>query len=375
MRYAESLAKRGDEVDVLALRRNGQDPIEKVRGVRVFRIQERSINEKAKWNYLFRLTKFFIRSAIFLSWKYLRERYEIVHVHNLPDFLVFAAQIPKLFGAKIILDIHDIVPEFYVNKFGKSKDDLIFKALVLIEKMATSFSDHVIISNDIWRQKLISRSVDEMKCTTILNYPDDSMFFQRPKKEKGDKFIIIYPGTLNWHQGVDIAIRAMAVVCKEAPEVEFHIYGEGRERPHLESLVRELKLNGKVHFKESLPLEEIASVMAQADLGVVPKRNDSFGGEAFSTKILQFMALSVPVIVSETIIDKHYFNDSVVKFFRPEDEKDLAKSMLKMIKDQYFRKNLAENALKFVEDFFWEKRKGEYLDLVDRLISSKTRKS
>ena len=58
-----------------------------------------------------------------------------------------------------------------------------------------------------------------------------------------------------------------------------------------------------------LPLRAIASMMADADLGVVPKRNDSFGGDAFSTKILEFMALGVPLLVADTRIDRHYFND------------------------------------------------------------------
>ena len=55
--------------------------------------------------------------------------------------------------------------------------------------------------------------------------------------------------------------------------------------------------------------------MAEADLGIVPKRNDSFGDEAFSTKILEFMASGVPVVVSSTRVDRHYFNDKVVRFF------------------------------------------------------------
>jgi glycosyltransferase involved in cell wall biosynthesis len=130
-------------------------------------------------------------------------------------------------------------------------------------------------------------------------------------------------------------------------------------------------LQGRVFIKPFLPLERVVEVMAAADIGVVPKRNDPFGGEAFSTKILEFMSLGVPVVVSRTKIDTYYFNDSVVKFFTPEDANDLADSMRKMVKDRRMRKNLAANALKFVGDFSWENRKREYLDLVDRLIRKK----
>jgi glycosyltransferase involved in cell wall biosynthesis len=110
--------------------------------------------------------------------------------------------------------------------------------------------------------------------------------------------------------------------------------------------------------------------MANADLGVVPKRNDPFGGEAFSTKILEFMSLGVPVVVSATNIDKYYFNDAVVKFFKPDDENDLARSMLNLINDDDLRNRLAYNASKFVDDFSWSKKEHEYIDLVDSLISN-----
>lgn len=68
-----------------------------------------------------------------------------------------------------------------------------------------------------------------------------------------------------------------------------------------------LQLSDRILIKPPYPLREIAFVMANADLGVVPKRNDSFGGEAFSTKILEFMALGIPVVVADTKIDKCYF--------------------------------------------------------------------
>ena len=108
--------------------------------------------------------------------------------------------------------------------------------------------------------------------------------------------------------------------------------------------------------------------MAEADVGVVPKRNDAFGGEAFSTKTLEFMSMDVPVIASRTRIDAFYFNESVVQFFRPEDEDDLARCMLALARCSVLRKTLAENALRFVQEMTWEKKEAIYLDLVKTLI-------
>lgn len=366
-RYAETLVRRGDHVDVISLRREGQDKCGDINGVHVFRIQKRERNEKGKLSFLGRLLKFFIYSSVFVGKRHLKAPYDLLHVHSVPDFEVFAALLPKLFGAKIILDIHDIVPEFYASKFGGGSDSMLFKALVFMEKTSAGFADHVIISNHIWEKALVNRSVKPEKCSTILNYPDPSLFHLRPRGEENGKVKLIYPGSLNWHQGVDIAIKAFHAIRNEAPEAEFHIYGTGGEKDSLASLVQELGLQDRVFMKPFLPLDKIVEAMAAADIGVVPKRNDPFGGEAFSTKILEFMSLGVPVVVSRTRIDEYYFNDYVVKFFTPDDVDNLADSMLKLVKDQGVREKLAENALKFVEDFSWEHRKWEYLGLVDRL--------
>ena len=316
MRYAEALVKRGDSVDVIALGKEGTPRYEEIRGVKVYRIQKRMIDEKGKISYLLKLIAFLFNSLIFLTNRHLKNPYDLIHVHSVPDFEVFATIFPKLQGAKIILDIHDIVPEFYASKFHENEKSILFKALVMMERLSSKYADHVIISNHLWEKTILSRSVERDKCTVIMNYPDESIFYRRPRERNDDKFIMIYPGTLGWHQGLDIAIQAFASIKDQAPEAEFHIYGRGPEKKNLERLIAELGLENRVFIKETVPIEQIASVMANADLGIIPKRNDPFGGEAFSTKILEFMSLGVPVIVSETKIDKFYFNDSVLKFFK-----------------------------------------------------------
>src|SRR4029434_8163473 len=120
------------------------------------------------------------------------------------------------------------------------------------------------------------------------------------------------------------------------------------------------------------PLREIAKTIESADIGIVPKRKDSFGNEAFSTKILEFMAMGVPVIVSDTKVDRYYFNDSVVRFFRGGDDEDLARSMLDLISNQDQRRQLADNASRFVEQIDWNAKRGEYIDLVDNLAARGT---
>jgi glycosyltransferase involved in cell wall biosynthesis len=367
IRYAEALAQRGDHVDVVSLRRNGQPYHEEVRGVHVYRIQDRPVNENGKMQYLARLVKFLFGTALFVMRRHAAHPYQIVHVHSVPDFEVFAAFFAKLGGAKIILDIHDIVPEFYQSKFGVTRKSLAFQGLAALEKISGAFAHHVIVSNHLWRKTLTARSIQERKCSVVMNYPDREKFHKRTRTRQDDRFILFYPGTLSRHQGIDIAVRALGKIRDRAPEAEFHIYGDGPERRSLEKQSGAQRLHDRIFLKDILPIEKIADLMGEADLGIVPKRNDPFGGEAFSTKILEFMAVGIPVLVSRTKIDQYYFNDDVVSFFRPEDDDDLAEKLLNLIRDRDARRRLCENASKFVEEHTWAKAKVRYYELVDSL--------
>jgi glycosyltransferase involved in cell wall biosynthesis len=371
-RYAEALAKRGDLVDVMALRREGQSSEEVINGVRVFRIQRRVINERSKLTYLAKLFLFFAHSLVSLTREHIKNRYSLIHIHSVPDFEVFVAIFPKLTGTKVILDIHDIVPEFYASKFNVSQNSLIFRMLIGVERLSAAFSDHVIVANHIWQKRLQERSVKESKCTTILNFPDRPVFSRHGKTRKDSKFIILYPGTFNYHQGLDIAVRAFALLKDQVPLAEFHIYGKGDQLESLRSLISELGLENRVFLKSMLPYNQINAVIENADLGIVPKRNNVFGNEAFSSKILEFMALGVPVIVPDTMIDRHYFNDSVAEFFHANDERSLADAMLRMIKHPELRQELVRNADEFVKRYAWEENKASYLDLVDALVYSES---
>jgi glycosyltransferase involved in cell wall biosynthesis len=369
MRYAETLAARGDHVDVLSLRQSDDAPIDVIKGVRVHHIQRREHNERGKLSYLGRMLKFLARSSWLLTKEHTRQHYDLIHVHSVPDFEVFAALFPKLLGAKVILDIHDLVPEFYASKFGVSKHALSFKILKLVERWSAAFSDHVIIANHLWEKVLIERAVAPAKCSTYLNYPDSSLFNTSLRTRNDDgRIIMMYPGTLNWHQGLDIAVKAFDLIKDDVPEAEFHVYGDGGTKQQLVRIVEERKLQNRVKLMGGRPIRDIAGIMANADIGIVPKRDDAFGGEAFSTKIFEFMALGVPVIAANTRIDRYYFNDSIIKFFQAGDEKSLATAMINLIRDPCLRKDLAAKALTYVAQQSWDIKRQDYLDLVDRLV-------
>jgi glycosyltransferase involved in cell wall biosynthesis/peptidoglycan/xylan/chitin deacetylase (PgdA/CDA1 family) len=366
-RYSETLVREGYQVDVICLKGAGQGRNGILNGVNLIRAQMRERDETKPADYFRKIVLFLFRSGIILTLRHLRKKYDLIHVHNIPDFLVFAALIPKLLGCKVILDIHDIVPELYQSKFSVSLDSKIFKMLCFKEKLCASFANYVIVANKIWQERICSRSVNINKCITILNYPDDAMFHQLAHEKEDDRDIFIYPGTLSHHQGLDIAIKALALIQDRFPKADIHIYGGGPSLKPLAGLVSRFGLEKRVLFKGSLPIEQVGEAISKALCGIVPKRSDCFANEAFSTKILEFMAVGLPVIVSDTKIDKYYFNDSVVLFFQSGNAEDMAAKMAMILESATLRQQLINSSSIFVQNFRWEKNKKIYIDLIESI--------
>jgi glycosyltransferase involved in cell wall biosynthesis len=182
--------------------------------------------------------------------------------------------------------------------------------------------------------------------------------------------LITYPGSLNWHQGVDVAIAAFAKIKDEMPDAEFHIYGEGPAKESLIRLADSLGLNHRVVFHGLLPTEQIVQVMADTDLAVEPKRAGSqFGNEALSMKIFEFMAVGVPLVVSRTRIHQYYYTDALVKYYDSDDEDALAENIVLLRKNPELRRQQVNNALNYVEAHSWDVEKYQYLGIVDSLVA------
>ena len=127
LQYATALAKRGDIVDVVALQREGLPEFEVLNGANVYRIQTRTVNEKGLLTYASRILRFLLRATLVLRKQHRKSPYDVIHVHNVPDFLVFSALFPKIAGVPVILDIHDLLPEFYASKFKVNNDSFYLK--------------------------------------------------------------------------------------------------------------------------------------------------------------------------------------------------------------------------------------------------------
>ena len=93
-READALVKSGYDLSVLCLKYSNEPKEEIVYGVKVFRLNMSSVRA-SKIKYILLYLSFFVRSFFKINSLYFKNKYDIIHVHNMPDFLVFSWFCPK----------------------------------------------------------------------------------------------------------------------------------------------------------------------------------------------------------------------------------------------------------------------------------------
>ena len=367
-RKAEALIAAGYNVDVIALRfpnKSGQTYT--LNGVEVHTLP---IDKKrgSFLRYVFEYLAFFIMASLKVTSMMAQKRYHLIDVNTLPDFLVFAALIPKWMGACVVLDMHEIMPEFYMSKYHVAKGHWLIRLIGLQERLSMRFADHVMTINEPIQRLLELRGLPRGKSTVLVNAADDALFggsTKRPTAQSRDHFVMMYHGTLTRFYGLDIALEAFGRVQSEMPTAEFWIVGDGPERIELEHLVKRLGLEGRVRFIGMIPQQEIPSWLDQCHLGVLATRKDMFLDFSFSNKLPEYIIKGKPVIASRLKAIRHYFSDRALAFFEPEDAVDLSEMMVRLYKDPSMREDLVKQARKEYAAIGWDVMKQRYLQLVE----------
>jgi glycosyltransferase involved in cell wall biosynthesis len=374
-REAEALQRAGMEVEVICLRPEPASPWrQNLHGVEVFQMPLKR-RRAGKLVYIAQYVWFLVCAFCVLSARNFRRRYHLVHVHNMPDFLVFSALLARWTGARVILDLHDPMPELFRSIYSLPENHFSVRWLKKLERRSIAFADLVLTPNLAFKELFVSRSCPPDKIETVMNSPETTIFDPRKHphvngRPVADKpFVLMYHGLIVERHGLDLAIRAVAQLRARIPGLRLHLYGEPTDYSRkMEELVRELKLEGVVQAHGFKPLNEIARDISQIDLGVIPNRLSSFTAINFPTRIFEYLAMRKPVMVPVTKGIRDYFNDDEILFFEPGSIENLAAKIEWAYQHPGELEQLLEKGRAIYEQHNWNEEEKRFLDLVVNLI-------
>jgi len=305
-RLAEAAVDAGYTVDVICLRQPHEKRYEVYNGVHIYRVPLNRRFDSSLAKSLLSWCWFITLAGVTVTWLHLKRPYHVIHVHNLPDMLVFATLFPKLMKAKIILDVQDTSPELMAAKVKGRFRGIAILLATLQERLSTAFADHVITVGWPFERLLLKRGVPQQKLTCILNSTDPKIFpavrrsCPNPETNHESKpFIIMYHGTVAERQGLDTAIRALALAHRFVPQVRLDIKGFGDQLHAIKKLAEELGISDHVVFSDYCPIEEVVDFIAHGDVGIIPYRGGGFMELLLPTKAYEFAWMQRPIITSD----------------------------------------------------------------------------
>jgi glycosyltransferase involved in cell wall biosynthesis len=372
-RETQALAAAGYRVDVICLRRPGEPMFERRGAMTMWRLPL----ARPTGGLVRRLAQyggFLALAGALAGVLHLRHRYDVVQANSVPDALVLAAALPKLLGARVLLDLHECVPEFFAAKYDVSLDSRGPRCMAAVEQACIRFADLAITCTDGMRDRFVSRGAPADKLSVVLNGADEEVFdpqrFPEERSRRSGPSLISH-GTVEERYGLDTIIGAVALLRDELPDIELTIIGEGSYRGELQRLATERGVADRVSFSPGfLPLDDLVRAIARADIGVVAIKRDEFRDLSLCNKMYDFIAMRTPAVVSRTTSVEDYFGDGCFEMFRSGDEADLARAILRLAQDPDRHPQLTEKAAEAASGHRWPVQRERYLGVVSRLVGA-----
>lgn len=374
-RQAEVLENAGYEVDIICLPQTGQSRVQSFGKITAYRILSDRRSETIS-TYLVQSVFFFIRAFFKLQQLSFSRRYDLIQIHNMPDWHVFTAFFHKVAKIPIVLDIHDLTPELFESKWEKKRRSGVYFMVKFAEKISCSFADKVITVTEGCKEILVKRGVPKEKITVILNTPDENIFKFDEKREFKDitnGVRLLYHGTVAERFGIHIAIEAMKEIIEKIPGSVFKVYGKYDEsyKEFLEKQIVELGLENNVFLGGRHLLEKIYEFIKDSDIGVVPYMNNLYMNIALSTKTFEYAAAGLPVVATRLRTLALTFDDSTITYSEPDSITDLVEKVVALALDPQKRKAQALNARKSLASISWNVMAKKYLNLIDTSIADR----
>jgi glycosyltransferase involved in cell wall biosynthesis len=369
-REAQTLASNGFRVTCLTTKNGDQPSRLRLDDVEVRELNVKRYQGKSAAAYIWSYLRFLTAASAAITRLMLAGEVDVVHAHNLPDFLVFAGLLPRIAGKKVVLDVHDSVPETFATKFAHGS--LVRRMLCFEERISAAVAHKVICVNDPQRQTLVARGLSPAKTFISMNVPDPRIFAPvnglRPH-HAGD-FNLVYHGTMAERLGVDLVIRAVGELRERLPCLQLHLWGGGDDLPKFQRLVGELGLQDRVHFKSKIGLSELPSELGPMHLGVIGNRRNIACDLMLPVKLMEYVALGIPAVAPRLRTIEHYFSDDMVGYYEAENVSAMADAILQMCVNPELRQRRAEAARRFLAEYGWERQGAELVTFYRRLVEA-----
>jgi glycosyltransferase involved in cell wall biosynthesis len=374
-RAVEALVKEGMSVDLVCLLDDKSPKREKLNGIDVVRIPI-AHRRGGKLSYFYNYSAFISLSAAILAIRTLKRRYDLAYVHNMPDVLVLSSLGPKAFGSKVILDMHDPMPELMTTIFNRNENSRAVRLLRRLEKWSMARADLVVTVNEACKRLFASRSCRAQKVAVVMNSPDEGIFrfreaHARPSGDASTRpFAIMYHGSLVERNGLDLGLDALARIRPTIPTAELRIYG--KETPFLHHVLSESRNKGlqdSVRYLGPRRLEDLVPAIEDCDVGIIPNHRSAFSEINTPTRIFEYLALGKPVIAPRARGISDYFDDSSLVFFELGSGEDLARKLEYVFSHPAEAAEIVKRGQTVYQEHGWSAERERFIDLVAGILS------
>lgn len=365
-RHAEALAERGDRVDAITIDAGVTGLIN---GVNVIGLSLPRYRGASRSSYVKSYIRFF-RMAASKALELAREQpYDFAIVCTMPDAAILSAVPLRKKGTRLVLDVHDTMPELYRDKFPGTLGAVGARVMMLEERLSAWWADLVLAVHEPHRDRLVESGIAAEKIRVVLNSPDDRIFVApRNVKRDPNHFTLVCHGTITHRMGLDLAIRALSRLRERIPHARLVVIGAGDYLQENRALTAQLKLEDRVIFKDLVPVEKLPQLLCMADVGLVPSRASSATHLMLPVKLLDYAMLGIPALCARLRTVDYYFGDGGVRFFRPGDVDDLAGAIEVLYNSPEIRRELAARARKIVDGINWPNQRLEFYRAIDSIL-------
>jgi glycosyltransferase involved in cell wall biosynthesis len=301
-------------------------------------------------------------------------RFKVMQACNPPDiFWPIAKALRAIDGTRFVFDHHDLCPELFQSRFPDGPK-LPYKGLRALERWTHRTADHVISTNDSYRNIAVTRSGKSAADVTVVRTGPDPERLRRgepsPELRRGRRHLAAYIGVMGPQDGVDIVVRAADIVVHELgrEDIAFTLIGSGDCFDELVALRDQLNLAGHVEFTGRVPDELVSRIMSTADLGLSPDPKNPLNDVSTMNKTMEYMSFELPVVAFDLRETRVSAGDAAV-YAKPNDVRDYAAAIVGLMDDEARRSLLGKLGRARVEqELAWSRQERAYLDVYRRLL-------